>query len=347
MGLKEYKAKRDFGRTREPAGKVQGHRKPREPMFVIQKHDATRLHYDFRLEMDGVLKSWAVPKGFPMRRGDRRLAVQVEDHPLEYGKFEGTIPEGNYGAGTVMVWDFGTYSVKGGDPVKALESGKIHFTLKGKKLKGDWALIRMRRPEEDKPQWLLLKSGTDLPPLSARAENQSVLTKRSLERIASGKSRQWRSDRPATRSTRRAAPVRRRVVPPTLTVKKPEVNLARLPSAPPEFVEPMKATLVENLPRGDEWAYEIKFDGVHAVAVKNKHEVSLISRAAKDLTSKYPQLAAGVENLPAREAVLDGEVVAVDAEGRSSFQLLQSYQMAGVRKPRLFYYVFDLDWAFP
>jgi len=156
MGFKEYKAKRDFGRTREPAGNVQGHRKPREPMFVIQKHDATRLHYDFRLEMEGVLKSWAVPKGFPMQRGDRRLAVQVEDHPLEYGSFEGTIPEGNYGAGTVMVWDTGTYSVKGDNPVEALESGKIHFRLKGKKLKGDWSLIRMRRSEESKPQWLLL-----------------------------------------------------------------------------------------------------------------------------------------------------------------------------------------------
>src|SRR6266481_7170283 len=132
MGLKEYKAKRDFDRTREPAGKVQGHRKPREPMFVIQKHDATRLHYDFRLEMDGVLKSWAVPKGFPMRRGDRRLGVQVEDHPIEYGGFEGAIPEGSYGAGTVMLWDAGTYEVSGNDPSRALRQGKLHLILHGK-----------------------------------------------------------------------------------------------------------------------------------------------------------------------------------------------------------------------
>src|SRR5712672_732708 len=127
MGLKTYKAKRDFKKTQEPAGRQRHARGQSEPMFVIQKHDATRLHYDFRLEMAGVLKSWAVPKGLPMRRGDRRLAVEVEDHPIEYGDFEGTIPEGNYGAGTVMVWDTGTYLVKGSDPLEALKSGKLHF----------------------------------------------------------------------------------------------------------------------------------------------------------------------------------------------------------------------------
>src|SRR5262249_16382452 len=142
---------------------------------------ATRLHYDFRLAMDGVLKSWAVPKGFPVKRGDRRLAVQVEDHPLDYARFEGTIPEGSYGAGTVMVWDLGTYQVHGGDPSDLLEREKLHLRLKGKKLKGDGTLVRMRaREHESKPQWLLLKSGSDLPPLSDRAENRSVLTGRSL-----------------------------------------------------------------------------------------------------------------------------------------------------------------------
>src|SRR5437762_9867534 len=138
MGLKEYKAKRNFARTKEPAGKTRVQPGKKEPLFVIQKHDATRLHYDFRLEMEGVLKSWAVPKGFPTTRGDRRLAVQVEDHPIDYAQFEGTIPEGNYGAGTVMVWDLGSYEVSGSDPLNALESGKLHLTLRGKKLKGEW-----------------------------------------------------------------------------------------------------------------------------------------------------------------------------------------------------------------
>src|SRR5579862_7349138 len=197
MALEEYKRKRRFEETPEPPPKVEkksGHR------FVVQKHDATRLHYDFRLEMEGVLKSWAVPKGFPATRGDRRLAVQVEDHPIDYAQFEGTIPEGNYGAGTVMVWDIGSYEVSGGDPAKALESGKLHLTLHGKKLKGEWTLVRMRpRERDDKPQWLLLKSGSDLPGISARADDQSVLTKRSMDRIASDNDAQWQSNRTANR----------------------------------------------------------------------------------------------------------------------------------------------------
>src|SRR5512141_1762284 len=142
MGLKEYKAKRNFRQTPEPAGKVfASHPVSR---FVVQKHAATRLHYDFRLEMEGVLKSWAVPKGFPAKRGDRRLAVEVEDHPMEYGGFEGTIPEGNYGAGTVMLWDRGTYRISGDDPIGSLRAGKLHLFLEGNKLKGEWTLVRMR-----------------------------------------------------------------------------------------------------------------------------------------------------------------------------------------------------------
>src|SRR6266850_2402785 len=202
MGLKEYKAKRNFKRTEEPAGKVHGRPKVRELMFVVQKHDATRLHYEFRLEIEGVLKSWAVPKGFPTRKGDKRLAVQVEDHPIEYGDFEGTIPEGNYGAGTVMLWDTGTYRVSGDDPLRALQEGKLHLTLKGKKLKGEWTLVRMRpRGREDKPQWLLLKSGEDVAEISARDDDRSVQTRRSMAEIAGDRSEQWQSD--GARSSRR------------------------------------------------------------------------------------------------------------------------------------------------
>src|SRR5438067_1263525 len=154
MGLKEYKAKRNFSSTAEPAGKVERPATAKKALFVVQKHDASRLHYDFRLEMEGVLKSWAVPKGFPTTRGDRRLAVEVEDHPIDYADFEGTIPEGSYGAGTVMVWDTGTYEVTGEKPIQALRQGKLHLTLRGSKLKGEWTLVRMRpRDNEAKPQW--------------------------------------------------------------------------------------------------------------------------------------------------------------------------------------------------
>src|SRR2546430_14501028 len=152
MGLKEYKARRNFSRTAEPAGKVERPAAAKKALFVVQKHDATRLHYDFRLEMEGVLKSWAVPKGFPTQRGDRRLAIEVEDHPIEYGDFEGTIPEGSYGAGTVMVWDTGTYEVADEEPLAALDRGKLHLILKGKKLKGEWTLVRTRRENGSKPQ---------------------------------------------------------------------------------------------------------------------------------------------------------------------------------------------------
>ncbi len=365
MALERYKAKRNFARTREPAGEHLSRRKPKEPLFVVQKHAARRLHYDFRLEMEGVLKSWAVPKGFPTRRGDRRLAIQVEDHPFEYAQFEGTIPAGDYGAGTVMVWDLGTYQVSGDDPLGALQQGRLHLCLKGKKLKGEWTLVRMRRPEEeDKPQWLLLKSGADVPPLSARAENESALTRRTLEQIAEANDKQWRSGRSAAapsapapakpyRTKGRSAPLPRpaqsqAAVRPTATVPPPSfargaLNLpAGLPKAKPQFIAPMKALLVNQLPKGSQWIYEVKFDGVRALAIKTGKEVRLISRNAKDFSAKYSELLEPLRQLPAKEAVLDGEVVAVDPKGRSSFQLLQSYLSAGAEKPPLFYYVFDL-----
>jgi bifunctional non-homologous end joining protein LigD len=349
MSLKEYKAKRNFRRTAEPAGETAHGRKNGSTMFVVQKHDATRLHYDFRLEMEGVLKSWAVPKGFPMTRGDRRLAVQVEDHPIEYGGFEGTIPKGNYGAGTVMLWDSGAYEVSGDDPPRAVQEGKLHLMLHGKKLRGEWTLVRMRPREgrdDDKPQWLLLKSGSDLPPISKRAEEHSILTGRSLVQIASAGDREWKSDRNAINKALEADRGRgrgrkaREEMRSTPSVAK--INLHRLAKKKPGFVEPMKALLLDELPKGQDWIYELKFDGVRAIAIKDNRHVELISRSAKDLGSKYHELLELLKKLPAKQAVLDGEVVALDEEGRSSFQLLQSFQMAGVKKPPLFYYVFDL-----
>jgi bifunctional non-homologous end joining protein LigD len=353
MSLKEYQAKRNFRRTREPAG---GARKKsarvKEPFFVVQKHDATRLHYDFRLEMEGVLKSWAVPKGFPTTHGDRRLAVQVEDHPIDYAQFEGTIPDGNYGAGTVMVWDIGTYAVSGGDPLQALKSGKLHLTLRGKKLNSEWTLVRMReREHEDKPQWLLLKSGEDLPQISARADDQSALTRRSMKKIASDNDAQWQSNRseragarPVPRSNMRTAgkmPAAHSAPEARFKQAEDEITHSRLPKRKLAFIEPMKAVLVDTLPKGNEWVYELKFDGVRALALARGKNIELISRNEKDFTTKFPEVAEALQELPCKEAILDGEIVALDEEGRSSFQLLQARELPGERPP-IFFYVFDM-----
>lgn len=338
MSLIEYKSKRNFKKTAEPAGKKSVARTAEaRPIFVIQKHAASHLHYDFRLQMEGVLKSWAVPKGLPTQRGERRLAVQVEDHPLDYANFEGTIPAGNYGAGTVMIWDKGTYQVVGDDPVHALKSGKIHLALAGKKLKGEWTLVRMRAGKNNsRTQWLILKSGGDLPSISARAEDQSASTKRSLKQIASGNSQQLISNRQAGFSPGR------RTVKKSGNVPCAPAGINKLPRAKAEFVPPMKCELVKELPKGQEWIYEIKFDGVRALTVKTKRTLSLISRSAKDLTEKYPPVVDALHDFPCSEAVLDGEIVAVDEQGRSSFQLLQDYHMPGHKKPPILYYVFDL-----
>src|ERR1700737_302196 len=192
MGLTEYKRKRDFGRTAEPKG---GKPLPKAvkgaSRFVIQKHDASRLHYDFRLEMDGVLKSWALPKGLPWKRGEKHLAVEVEDHPIEYADFEGIIPEGQYGGGTGMVWDRGNYRVYGEQPVKSLKEGKLHLVLEGEKAKGEWTLVRIRGRDDEKNQWLILKTGADAKPISKKLEDQSVKTGRTMTQIARDRDAEW------------------------------------------------------------------------------------------------------------------------------------------------------------
>jgi len=196
MGLTEYKRKRNFTKTAEPAG---GKALPKSvkgaSRFIIQKHDASRLHYDFRLEMDGVLKSWALPKGLPWKQGEKHLAVEVEDHPVEYGTFEGVIPQGQYGGGTVMLWDRGKYYVYGENPLKALQEGKLHLVLDGEKAKGEWTLIRLRGDGSGKNNWLILKTGGSAKPLSARRDDQSVKTKRTMRQIAAERDAEWQSNR--------------------------------------------------------------------------------------------------------------------------------------------------------
>lgn len=337
MGLAEYRKKRNFTKTAEPAGQQDPSRQSKALLFVIQKHAASHLHYDFRLEMEGVLKSWAVPKGLPFRRGERRLAVQVEDHPFDYAEFEGTIAPGNYGAGTVMVWDIGTYESLGDDPLKDLAQGKIHLRLQGEKLQGEWTLVRMKRPiQAGKQEWLVLKSGADARPLPSRILDRSALSGRTLEEIAQAKDAPWQSNRAAK------AKKRPRVTQPSVSAPKAAGAPKKLPGSKPAFIEPMKALLVDALPKGSDWIYEVKFDGYRALAVKNGASVKLISRNTKDLTGRYASIAEDLGELQAKQAVLDGELVAVDPEGRSSFQLLQSYQMPAGAKPPLFYYVFDL-----
>ncbi len=220
MSLVAYRKKRNFASTREPTGVTAAPSSRSGARFVIQKHAARRLHYDFRLEVDGVLKSWAVPNGVPVAAGDKRLAIEVEDHPLEYGGFEGTIAEGNYGAGTVMLWDRGTYRpLRESSPAAGLREGRLDLELSGRKLKGSWVLIRMRaRDDEDKKSWLLIKTGTDARVIAPGARDVSVKTGRTLKQIAGGDAHPKPIPAPhqeavETRRARRTVSTRRRRTP--------------------------------------------------------------------------------------------------------------------------------------
>jgi bifunctional non-homologous end joining protein LigD len=322
MALREYRAKRDFKVTGEPRPARKSTKGA--SLFVIQKHAASHLHYDFRLELGGFLKSWAVPKGPPFAHEEKRLAMQVEDHPLDYARFEGIIPEGEYGGGTVMVWDIGTWEPLSENPAGDLEHGKLHFILHGKKLEGEWRLIRMNRDGRDK-EWLLIRNGPSLRPLSKKRDDESALTGRSMKQIAAARDAEWTS-RPADKKA--AKPNRPAKFAP----------LARDLSS--RFIAPMMAKLVDHPPAGD-WLYEVKWDGYRAIGIKGGNDAILLSRNDKDLTGKFPEIAEALAKLHCREAILDGEIVALDAKGRSSFQLLQDYQLNASRPP-LAWYVFDL-----
>ena len=362
MALEEYKRKRDFKKTAEPTGKPLPQKVKGASRFVIQKHAARRLHYDLRLEMDGVLKSWALPKGLPWKRGEKHLAVEVEDHPIQYGNFEGVIPEGQYGGGTVMVWDRGNYHVYGEQPVKSLRDGKLHLVLDGEKAKGEWTLVRIRGRDDAKNQWLILKTGGDAKPPSKKLEEQSVKTARTMKQIAEARDAEWESNRDekdASATSRFKARVRESIKkkangeivgqPRRLSAEKqgnrsgrPTVaSLRDLPAAKARFIEPMKAKLVEKPPAAGDWIYELKFDGIRLIAVKSDKKVSLLSRNQNDLSERFPEVAHAIQNLPAGECVIDGEVVVLDEEGRSSFQLLQAREMEGRKSPGYFY-AFDL-----
>jgi bifunctional non-homologous end joining protein LigD len=356
MPLKEYRKKRDFSKTPEPAG---GARRSPVDAYVIQKHDATRLHYDFRLQHGDVLWSWAVPKGPSLDPREKRLAVQVEDHPLDYRNFEGTIPEGEYGGGTVMIWDRGTWEPLG-DPEEGDRAGKLNFVLHGEKLRGRWTLVRMshaRGRRSDKPQWLLIKDrDEEARPLSKEdileSRPESIVTGRTLEQIAAGDPpRRARKKAPKTGKRARSTPkiataraVMRRTAPPRRAATRK--TAPPLPGAVrtklPALIAPQLATLVTEPPAGEGWLHELKFDGYRMLGRLDRGRVEFLSRNGKSWTQKVPELAEAVAAVGAGQALFDGEVVVLDANGVSNFQLLQNALGDPDRSVPLTYFVFDL-----
>ena len=358
--LAKYRAKRDFSRTAEPSGETRAPASSRL-RFVIQKHAASRLHYDFRLEADGVLKSWAVPRGPSLDPGDKRLAVEVEDHPIDYGDFEGTIPAGEYGGGTVMLWDRGYWTPEdGADPEAALKKGELNFVLEGQKLHGSWALVRLKdRVRDNRHNWLLIKhrdgAARSHDEEDVLAEDRSVASGRSMDQIAAGKGRApkpfirqaggkadavWRSNRDGADDDKEDEPMAEaqsagRSAP---GVASDGVAVRKMP----RFVEPELARLVERPPSGAGWAHEVKFDGYRLQMRIEAGEARLRTRKGLDWTDKFPEIAAAGAGLA--DAIVDGEVVALDHDGAPDFAALQAALSSGDTAP-LVYFVFDALFA--
>src|SRR5690349_15833159 len=339
MALETYRSKRNFKITPEPKGRAvktraQGLR------FVIQKHATSHLHYDFRLELNGVLLSWAVPKGPSLDPRDKRLAMHVEDHPVEYGDFEGVIPPKQYGAGTVLLWDRGTWEPKE-DAEAGYRKGKLKFELHGEKLQGGWVLVRSHGGRYGgEKSWLLIKEDDEYAKRGADAmiveeQPDSVLSGRSMQDIAADPDRVWHSDKSVAENVASAA-VRKR---------KARIDLAKVQGARkaalPASIEPQLATLVKAGPVADEWLHEMKYDGYRMLTRIEKDSVQMISRSAKDWTAAFAPVAAAAVRLGVDSAWLDGEVVVMQADGRSSFQALQN-ALSGRESDQLYYYLFDL-----
>jgi bifunctional non-homologous end joining protein LigD len=343
MALERYRAKRDFRRTPEPRG---GSRVARSAgrSFVVQKHAARNLHYDFRLEHDGVLWSWAIPKGPSLDPADKRLAIHVEDHPLEYGGFEGVIPEGEYGGGTVIVWDRGTWTPEG-DPAEGYARGRLVFTLDGEKLKGGFALIRTRggraRGKSGKEAWLLVK---ERDAFARRGDGQlvddapdSVLSGRTIDEIGRARSRVWRGKLSPKANIEAGAIAPERRAPKSA----PRTPTGRKTAPMPAALRPMLATLVASAPAGDDWIHEIKYDGYRMLCRIERGRAHLYSRTGKDWTSAFPAVARDLAALPVTRAWVDGEVAALDEKGRTGFQALQN-ALSGAGAERIAFFAFDL-----
>ncbi len=322
LDIETYNRKRDFSKTGEPKGrKLKG----KGDSFVVQKHDASRLHWDFRLEMDGVLKSWAVPKGPSLDPGQNRLAMRTEDHPLDYGTFEGTIPAGEYGGGTVMLWDQGRWIPEPGkDPRKTIEEGHLHFTLEGERMQGEWVMFRLKpKPGEKAEPWMLKKVTDEFanPEAGDALVDEhvtSVTTDRTMAEIASG-SDVWRSNRGGQKGGR---------------AKK------KSGQGPPPFEEPQLATLVDAVPSGSDWIHEYKYDGYRLLLATGDGAATAWTRNGKDWSDKFRSLVRAAAKLPAG-CLIDGEAVALNNTGKPDFQLLQS-TLKEQKGANLAFYAFDL-----
>lgn len=354
--LQRYRLKRDFVRTPEPSGQPAPERPAEDRLFVVQKHAATRLHYDFRLELDGTLKSWAVPKGPSLDPAQKRLAVHVEDHPLDYAGFEGIIPPRQYGAGTVLVWDRGTWQPIG-NPHEGYRRGILKFRLDGQKLHGAWTLVRMHprggadRSSDDKGHWLLIKERDDEARRGRDADiversTASVASGRQLDEVASAQPRIWQSSRssPHERRTAHDAPfsLARSATPPARRLKPNDLPGA-VKTSQPEHLSPQLATLVETPPAGAGWIHEIKFDGYRILCRIRHGKVRLFTRSGHDWTSKLEPQARAVSSLGLANAWLDGEVVVFTEDGKTSFQGLQNAFDADFTG-RIVYCLFDVPY---
>ena len=344
MALTEYRRKRNFKATPEPGAKLE---RSKQKRFVIQRHQATRLHYDFRLEMDGVLKSWAVPKGPSLNPGDKRLAVMVEDHPVSYIGFTGVIPEGNYGAGEVEIWDQGTYTpvdaksnpISEKKALEALEAGNLKVELHGKHVNGEFALVRLR----DEKNWLLIKHRDDSA-IDEEYEIEEVLPVKMIKEVIRDKKRgKKEKEKEKGKGKERVKPTAaKRAVKKNAAPEQPEqVRFTRFnPGRKLEhYIEPMLASLGDEPFDGKNWVFELKWDGYRAIAEVDKKKVKLYSRNGLSFNERYPTVADELAQLNLR-AVLDGEVMVFNEDGRPDFQKLQHYD--DNRHLPLVYYVFDI-----
>lgn len=322
MILAKYKQKRNFKKTPEPKGKVKV-KNTSKLLYVIQKHAASHLHYDFRLELNGVLLSWAIPKGPCLDSTVKRLAMHVEDHPVEYGYFEGIIPKGQYGGGTVMLWDKGTWIPEDDNPVKAYHQGSMKFRLTGQKLKGLWKLIRINK---DDKTWLLIKAkdtfSKNIKKYDVTVEEpDSVLTGQTLDEISGNYKKVWGKK----------------------GLERPKFTMKA--SVMPKKFSPQLATLVDKPPSGKKWLHEIKLDGYRIIAIKNKGRTKLFSRNNKDWTEKFKSIAKEVDKLPIKNMILDGEIVVLDENQKSDFQALQNALKDNIQHD-FYYYIFDLPYYY-
>jgi bifunctional non-homologous end joining protein LigD len=339
--LETYRRKRDFRRTGEPAGGSTGDATGN--LYMIHKHAATRLHYDLRLQVGDVLKSWAVPKGPSLDPHERRLAVEVEDHPLEYGAFEGVIPEGQYGAGATLIWDSGTWAPMG-DLEESLKSGTLKFRLAGEKLKGGWTLVRLKPRKGDKqPNWLLIKehddaASTDGDILEERPE--SVVSGKQVEDLLNAGADVWSSGKPAARQARTKEPATPAKAKTPVELRPGALKGAHKGPLPKTF-KPQLASPVEAPPEGDGWLHEIKLDGYRTIAIVADGRARLITRGGHDWTDRYGDVAKAFEALPSASAIIDGEIVVPDERGITRFGKLQDAIAEG-ETWRMIFYAFDL-----